>query len=98
MFAFTLAHFDQFIERGAKRALDCGPGRAGIKLFFWSAHYDVSIRYIGHAEKWDTVHVDGSLDARDCTVTYLSEGRRLAVATVGRDWACLKAEVELERQ
>ncbi|MCC7008293.1 MAG: FAD-dependent oxidoreductase [Acidobacteria bacterium] len=64
--------------------------------FFWSQHYDVTIRYVGHAEQWDVVQVDGSLEARDATVTYLRDGRRLAVATVRRDRASLQAEVELE--
>jgi NADPH-dependent 2,4-dienoyl-CoA reductase/sulfur reductase-like enzyme/nitrite reductase/ring-hydroxylating ferredoxin subunit len=64
--------------------------------FFWSQHYDVTIRYVGHAERWDAVRVDGSLDARDASVSFLREARRLAVATVSRDRDNLKAEVELE--
>ncbi len=65
--------------------------------FFWSQHYDVSIKYVGHAEHWDAVHLDGSLDARDCSVTYMRDGRRLAVATVSRDRESLAAEVQFER-
>ena len=65
--------------------------------FFWSQHYDVTIRYVGHAERWDSVAVDGSLDARDASVSFLRDGRKLAVATVSRDRASLEAEVELER-
>jgi NADPH-dependent 2,4-dienoyl-CoA reductase/sulfur reductase-like enzyme len=64
--------------------------------FFWSQHYDVTIRYVGHAERWDDVRVDGSLDARDASVSFLRNGRRLAVATISRDRASLEAEVELE--
>ena len=65
--------------------------------FFWSQHYDVTIRYVGHAEHWDDVHIDGALDGRNCSVTYSHLGRRLAVATVSRDRENLRAEVELER-
>jgi apoptosis-inducing factor 3 len=65
--------------------------------FFWSRHYDVSIKYVGHAERWDAVHIDGSLDAQDWAVTYTLGGRRLAVATVARDRESLAAEVELEQ-
>jgi apoptosis-inducing factor 3 len=64
--------------------------------FFWSQHFDVTIRYVGHAEKWDAVKVAGSLDARDASVSFVRDGRTIAVATVGRDRACLEAEVNLE--
>jgi NADPH-dependent 2,4-dienoyl-CoA reductase/sulfur reductase-like enzyme/nitrite reductase/ring-hydroxylating ferredoxin subunit len=65
--------------------------------FFWSQHYDVAINYVGHAERWDEVRIDGSLDAQDCQVEYRSGGRTLAVATVGRDRASLEAEAGMER-
>jgi NADPH-dependent 2,4-dienoyl-CoA reductase/sulfur reductase-like enzyme/nitrite reductase/ring-hydroxylating ferredoxin subunit len=64
--------------------------------FFWSQHYDVTINYVGHAERWDSTTIDGTLDARDCAVTYLRGGRRLAVATVFRDRESLEAEVAME--
>jgi hypothetical protein len=64
--------------------------------FFWSQHYDVTIRYVGHAEKWDAVQIDGTLESRDCSVTYMGEGRRLAVATISRDRESLLAEVAME--
>ena len=57
-----------------------------------------SANYVGHAEKWDAIDIDGSLDAQDCTVTYRNKGRALAVATVGRDKASLGAEAKMERQ
>jgi NADPH-dependent 2,4-dienoyl-CoA reductase/sulfur reductase-like enzyme/nitrite reductase/ring-hydroxylating ferredoxin subunit len=65
--------------------------------FFWSMHYDVPILYVGHAEKWDEVEIDGRVEARDCRATYRRAGRVLAVATIGRDAESLRAEVELER-
>ncbi len=64
--------------------------------FFWSQHYDLAINYVGHAEKWDEVEIDGSLGAKDATVTYKRGGRVLAVATVYRDMASLQAERDIE--
>jgi NADPH-dependent 2,4-dienoyl-CoA reductase/sulfur reductase-like enzyme len=75
---------------GANEPFDAVP-------FFWSQHYDVAIRYVGHAERWDRIEIEGSPANRDCKATYLRGGRKLAVATVGRDLECLRAEVELER-
>ena len=64
--------------------------------FFWSQHYDLTINYVGHAESWDAVEIEGSLASRDCAVTYKRGGRILAVATLSRDLKSLKAERELE--
>jgi NADPH-dependent 2,4-dienoyl-CoA reductase/sulfur reductase-like enzyme len=65
--------------------------------FFWTEQFDLSIAYVGHAEKWDEIQIDGSIEARDCAITYLREGRKLAVALVGRDLEGLLAEAEFER-
>jgi NADPH-dependent 2,4-dienoyl-CoA reductase/sulfur reductase-like enzyme/nitrite reductase/ring-hydroxylating ferredoxin subunit len=65
--------------------------------FFWSRHYNVSINYVGHAEKWDEVVIDGDLNARRCAVSYKQEGRTLAVATIGRNRESLRAEAALEQ-
>ena len=64
--------------------------------FFWSAHFDVTIAYVGHAESWDRIVVDGDAKARDCRVEYWKGNQRLAVATVNRDRASLQAEAEME--
>lgn len=64
--------------------------------FFWSQHYDVFIRYVGHAEKWDQTAIDGDLAGGDGQVAYLSQGRKLAVATIGRDRESLIAEAGFE--
>jgi hypothetical protein len=66
--------------------------------FFWSQHYDVTINYVGHAESWDAVEINGRLDARECTVTYKRGDRLLAVATIGRDRGSLEAELSMERR
>jgi apoptosis-inducing factor 3 len=65
--------------------------------FFWSAHYDTSILYVGHAEQWTALTVDGDLSRRDATVTMKSAGKTLAVITVGRDRESLRAEAAMER-
>jgi NADPH-dependent 2,4-dienoyl-CoA reductase/sulfur reductase-like enzyme/nitrite reductase/ring-hydroxylating ferredoxin subunit len=65
--------------------------------FFWSQHYDVPINYVGHAEAWDEIAVDGSIKDRDCVVRYKQGGRVLAVASIYRDLASLEAELAMER-
>ncbi|HEU4680205.1 MAG TPA: FAD-dependent oxidoreductase [Gemmatimonadales bacterium] len=64
--------------------------------FFWSQHYDVPINYVGHAEGWDSVQIEGSIEARDCAVRFLKGRRTLAVATIYRDRESLEAEVAME--
>jgi NADPH-dependent 2,4-dienoyl-CoA reductase/sulfur reductase-like enzyme/nitrite reductase/ring-hydroxylating ferredoxin subunit len=66
--------------------------------FFWSQHYDVAINYVGHAPQWDAVHIDGTLESRDCSVTYTRADRRVAVATISRDRESLQAELDMERE
>jgi NADPH-dependent 2,4-dienoyl-CoA reductase/sulfur reductase-like enzyme len=66
--------------------------------FFWSAHYDAMIRYVGHAQRWDTVEIEGSLERRDGAVRFRVNGRTLAMAAIGRDRAALEEELTLERE
>jgi NADPH-dependent 2,4-dienoyl-CoA reductase/sulfur reductase-like enzyme/nitrite reductase/ring-hydroxylating ferredoxin subunit len=65
--------------------------------FFWSAHYDVTIAYVGHAASWDRIEVQGSIERRDCAIAYQSKGKTLAVASIFRDGVSLAAEVTMER-
>jgi apoptosis-inducing factor 3 len=64
--------------------------------FFWTKHFDLSIRYVGHAEKWDETIVEGDLPHRDGLVRFRRGGRDLAVATVERDQQSLCAELAME--
>jgi NADPH-dependent 2,4-dienoyl-CoA reductase/sulfur reductase-like enzyme/nitrite reductase/ring-hydroxylating ferredoxin subunit len=64
--------------------------------FFWSQHYDVPINYVGHAEKWDELSIEGDVAAKDCLVRFERAGRTLAVASIFRDVANLQAEVAME--
>jgi apoptosis-inducing factor 3 len=65
--------------------------------FFWSQHYDVQINYVGHAEKWDELAVDGDIAGKDCLLRFKRDGRVLAVASIFRDVESLQAEVAMER-
>ena len=65
--------------------------------FFWSAHHDVVLAYVGHASAWDRILVDGSLEARDAAVAYERGGRIVAVVTVNRDAVGLAVEAAMER-
>lgn len=64
--------------------------------FFWSRHYDVSIRYIGHAERWDEIGIEGDIKAKDCLLRYRRQGRTLAVASISRDLENLEIEARME--
>jgi NADPH-dependent 2,4-dienoyl-CoA reductase/sulfur reductase-like enzyme/nitrite reductase/ring-hydroxylating ferredoxin subunit len=75
---------------GHKERFDAAP-------FFWSQHYDVPIAYIGHAERWDTITVEGDVKAKDCLLRYRRDGRVLAVASIYRDLDNLKAELAMEQ-
>jgi apoptosis-inducing factor 3 len=66
--------------------------------FFWTKHFDLSIRYVGHAEKWDETLVEGDLANRDGLVRFRRAGRDLAVATVERDKECLRGETAMESE
>ncbi len=66
--------------------------------FFWSQHYDIPINYVGHAERWEAIEIDGSLQRRDCTVRYRAGGRVLAVASIFRDRQSLEAELAMEQE
>lgn len=66
--------------------------------FFWSQHYDIVIGYVGHAERWDRIEIEGDPARHDATATFWEKGRKRAVVTVGRDRDSLKAELELEKE
>jgi NADPH-dependent 2,4-dienoyl-CoA reductase/sulfur reductase-like enzyme len=75
---------------GARQRFDAVP-------FFWSQHYDVPINYVGHAEGWDELAIEGDIAARDCVVRYKNKGRVLAIASIYRDVDSLIAEAAMER-
>ena len=60
--------------------------------FFWTRQYGVSIKYVGHAERWDSIEISGSLQAKNCAIRYKQAGRTLAAATIARDLENLRLE------
>ena len=74
---------------GQRRKFDAAP-------FFWSQHYDIPINYIGHAEQWDEIVVEGDIKAKDCLLKYRQKSRTLAAASIFRDVANLEIEAQME--
>ncbi len=65
--------------------------------FFWTAHYDTIVNYVGHAMSEGTREVSGNPFAGDCTVIYRDRNGVLsAEADVGRDKASLWAEARMD--
>ncbi len=87
-------------RQGQIAALNMMGERAPFKSapFFWSQHYDVPINYVGHAEKWDDIEIEGDVMNRDCVVRYKVGGRVLAIASIYRDKESLEAGVDLEKR
>jgi NADPH-dependent 2,4-dienoyl-CoA reductase/sulfur reductase-like enzyme/nitrite reductase/ring-hydroxylating ferredoxin subunit len=65
--------------------------------FFWSQHYDTPINYVGHADKWDELAIEGDIAAKDCVLRFKRNGRMVAVASIFRDLESLQAELTMER-
>ena len=66
--------------------------------FFWSQHYDIAINYVGHAEAWDELAIEGDIAGKDCLLSFKRNGRALAVASIFRDIESLQAELTMERE
>ena len=55
--------------------------------YFWTAQQGTNFRYVGHAEDWDSVYIDGEVSNNDFLAYYGSNDEVLAVLGVGRDAA-----------
>jgi apoptosis-inducing factor 3 len=65
--------------------------------FFWSNHFDLHVRYVGHGSGGDRTILSGDLKAKDASVLFRANDKLTAIASVGRDLENLKAELALER-
>jgi NADPH-dependent 2,4-dienoyl-CoA reductase/sulfur reductase-like enzyme/nitrite reductase/ring-hydroxylating ferredoxin subunit len=64
--------------------------------FFWSAHYDVTIAYVGHAAGFDRVEIHGSLDDHRALAAYHAGPNLVAIAAIGLDRESLLIEKAME--
>ena len=98
--AIRVEHWVVAERQGHSAAVNMLGGREPFDAvpYFWSQHYDVTIAYVGHAESWDDLVVEGDVTGKDGLVRMRRAGRTLAVASVFRDLASLEAEVSLERE
>ncbi len=67
-----------------------------VPPFFWSAHYDVTIAYVGHAAGYDRVEIHGSLDDRRALAAYHADPNLVAIAAIGLDRESLLIEKAME--
>jgi NADPH-dependent 2,4-dienoyl-CoA reductase/sulfur reductase-like enzyme/nitrite reductase/ring-hydroxylating ferredoxin subunit len=64
--------------------------------FFWSAHFDTGLLYLGHADKPAEPSVEGSIDEQDFVARYLGKGDDRAVVTCNQDKTALQIEAAWE--
>lgn len=53
--------------------------------FFWTAHFGVSLRYLGHAKNWNDIVIDGEIKNKKFIAFYIKDDQITAVAGIGRD-------------
>jgi NADPH-dependent 2,4-dienoyl-CoA reductase/sulfur reductase-like enzyme/nitrite reductase/ring-hydroxylating ferredoxin subunit len=70
--------------------------RCDMVPFFWSQHYDMTIRYLGFSLPWQHVTIAGDLAAHHAAVVYRA-GKTVGFATLDEDRINLDAEVAMER-
>jgi NADPH-dependent 2,4-dienoyl-CoA reductase/sulfur reductase-like enzyme/nitrite reductase/ring-hydroxylating ferredoxin subunit len=93
-----IEHFQVAVRQGqavARTLLGVGHPFRDVP-FFWSAHYDTTIGYIGHAESWDRILERGSLEQGKYAAAYEKAGKILAVACLNEDALGLEMEAAME--
>jgi apoptosis-inducing factor 3 len=53
--------------------------------FFWTNQFDLQIDYVGHADTWDEIIVDGDIAKSEFMAYYVKDNRVLAAAGCNRD-------------
>ena len=86
-------HWRVAMQHGRVAALNMLGGEAVFDAvpYFWTIHFKKRLDYVGHAESWDEVAIDGDLEKPEFTAFYLKGVRVQAVAGWGRDQAMARA-------
>lgn len=64
--------------------------------FFWTHHYGIDLRYLGHGAGWNRAELEGSPADNDCLVRYFHDDMLVAAAAIGRDRDLLALEARLQ--
>jgi NADPH-dependent 2,4-dienoyl-CoA reductase/sulfur reductase-like enzyme/nitrite reductase/ring-hydroxylating ferredoxin subunit len=71
-------------RHAARAMLGSAEPFAGVP-FFWTKQFGLSLRYVGHATRWDELITWGDTDKREFITFYVASGRVVAAAGVKRD-------------
>jgi NADPH-dependent 2,4-dienoyl-CoA reductase/sulfur reductase-like enzyme/nitrite reductase/ring-hydroxylating ferredoxin subunit len=70
--------------------------RFDVVPYFWSQHYDMTVRYLGFSLPWQQVTIAGDLAAHHAAIAYRA-GKTVGFATLDEDRLNLEAELAMER-
>ena len=74
----------------------CGDDRAYNQLpWFWSDQYDVKLQTAGLMQDHDGVEVNGDVSQRKFTVSYLKEGKLIALDAINSPADFMKAKKQI---
>lgn len=67
--------------------------------FFWTQQFGKSLRYAGHASRWDDIIYHGEVEKQDFLALYVAENSIVAAAAINRDpdMICIEALLQLDR-
>ncbi len=80
------------------RALLGGSGRFSDEPFFWSAHFDTGLLYVGHVSHIARAELDGSVEQRSFTLRLGGSEQEAAFVTCNRDLPALLVEADWEQR
>lgn len=56
----------------------------GATPFFWTTHYGKGLQYVGNAQTWDEIHVDGDIKDHKFLAYFIKGDKVMAAAAQGR--------------